>query len=50
MLRRVASGQVKPAEAVKAYHGALQKKGIKPDRPLEEDSKVTEAVLKEAAA
>jgi hypothetical protein len=50
MLRRVASGEVKPAEAVKAYHGALQKKGIKPDRSLEDDSKVTEAVLKEAAA
>ncbi len=27
MLRRVASGQVKPLEAVKAYHGALQKQG-----------------------
>ncbi len=50
MLRRVASGQVKPLEAVKAYHGALQKQGIKPDRTLEDDSKVTEAALKEAAA
>jgi hypothetical protein len=50
MLRRVASGQVKPLEAVKAYHGTLQKHGIKPDRSLEDDSKVTEVVLKEAAA
>jgi len=50
MLRRVASGQVKPLEAVKAYHGSLQKQRIKPDRTLEEDSRVTEAVLKEAAA
>jgi DhnA family fructose-bisphosphate aldolase class Ia len=50
MLRKVASGDVKPAEAVKAYHGALQKQGIKPDRSLEDDSKVTEQVLKEAAA
>jgi hypothetical protein len=50
MLRRVASGQVKPLEAVKAYHGSLQKQGIKPDRTLEEDSRVTEQVLKEAAA
>ena len=50
MLRRVASGQVKPLEAVKAYHATLQKQGIKPDRPLDEDSKVTEHVLKEAAA
>jgi DhnA family fructose-bisphosphate aldolase class Ia len=50
MLRRVASGQVKPLEAVKAYHGTLQKQGIKPDRSLEDDSKVTEQVLKAAAA
>jgi len=50
MLRRVVTGDVKPLEAVKAYHGALQKKGIKSDRSLEDDSKVTEAVLKEAAA
>src|SRR5262249_42684375 len=50
MLLRVASGQVKPLEAVKAYHGVLEKKGIKADRPLDEDSKVTEHVLKEAAA
>jgi hypothetical protein len=41
---------VKPLEAVKAYHGTLQKQGIKPDRSLEDDSKVTEQVLKEAAA
>jgi hypothetical protein len=50
MLRRVASHDIAPNEAVKAYHGILQKKGLKPDRPLEDDSKVTEAVLKEAAA
>jgi hypothetical protein len=50
MLRRVASGQVKPLEAVKAYHGILQKRGIKPDRALDEDSRVTEQVLREAAA
>jgi hypothetical protein len=50
MLRRVASHDIAPKEAVKAYHGALQKQGIKPDRALEDDSKVTEAVLKAAAA
>jgi hypothetical protein len=50
MLRRVASREVKPREAVKAYHGILKKQGIRPDRSLEEDSAVTEAVLKEAAA
>ena len=50
MLRRVASRDIAPKEAVKAYHGILQKQGIKPERSLEDDSKVTEAVLKEAAA
>ena len=50
MLRRVASRDISPKEAVKAYHATLQKQGIKPDRPFEDDSKVTEAVLKEAAA
>jgi len=34
---------------VKAYHGILKKQGIKPDRPLEDDAKVTETVLGEAA-
>jgi hypothetical protein len=50
MLRRVASRDIAPKEAVKAYHGALQKQGIKAERSLEDDSKVTEAVLKAAAA
>jgi hypothetical protein len=50
MLRRVASREVKPLEAVKAYHAILKKQGIKSDRPLEDDSAVTEAVLKAAAA
>jgi len=50
MLRRVASHDIAPKEAVRAYHGALQKQGIKPDRSLEDDSKITEAVLKAAAA
>lgn len=48
MMRRVASGDIQPAEAVKAYHGELQKAGIKPLRPLEQDSEITEAVLKQA--
>jgi hypothetical protein len=50
MLRRVASGEIKPKEAVKAYHGALKKQGIAPLRSLEDDSAITETVLKEAAA
>lgn len=37
-LRALADGNTTPAEAVKAYHGALQKRGIKPIRELVEDS------------
>ena len=48
MMRRVADGDIKPAEAVKAYHGELQKAGIKPLRPIEQDNEITEAVLKQA--
>ncbi len=36
-LRAVADGQVEPREATKAYHGDLQRLGIRPHRPLEED-------------
>ena len=43
---RVIRGEAKPAEAVKAYHGALQKKGLKPKRALEEDGLVTEPNLR----
>jgi hypothetical protein len=45
----VADGVMTPAEAVGAYHGELQRKGIPPDRPLDDDRIVTEAVLKPAA-
>ncbi len=34
----LADGDTTPPEAVKAYHGALQKLGIKPTRSLAEDS------------
>jgi hypothetical protein len=36
-LRLIADGHLEPVEAVKAYHGVLQKLGIPPHRPLEED-------------
>jgi hypothetical protein len=36
-LRLIADGHLEPVEAVKAYHGVLQKLGIMPHRPLEED-------------
>ena len=39
-----------PLEAVRAYHAALKEKGITAVRSLEDDSKITEAVLKEGAS
>jgi hypothetical protein len=46
MMRQVADGTIAPAEAVKAYHGELQKQKIKPARSLDDDLVVTEAPLK----
>lgn len=41
-LRWLADGQIDdPAEAVRSYHGALQKVGVAPYRPLEEDLTAT---------
>ncbi len=42
----VIRGEAKPAEAVRAYHAALQKKGLRPMRPAEQDAQVTEPALK----
>src|SRR5207249_2587569 len=42
MLRLITDGRVSPEEAVRAYHGVLEGKGIKPHRPLEEDLKLTD--------
>src|SRR5205823_5807142 len=36
-LRLIADGEVGPEEAVRAYHGVLQRLGIKPHRPLDQD-------------
>ena len=49
LMRPVVEGQVSPAEAVRAYHGALEKQGISPTRSLEDDLVVTEAVLQAEA-
>lgn len=49
-MRAVADGEMKPLEAVKAYHGALKDQGIPAVRSPEDDSAVTEAVLKAAAS
>jgi len=49
LMRQVADGAVAPEEAVRAYHGELQKAGLRPARALEDDRVITEAVLKPAA-
>ena len=46
LMRQIVARTITPAEAVKAYHGELQKKGLKPVRSLEDDSAITEAELK----
>ncbi|HEX8914085.1 MAG TPA: hypothetical protein VF796_17180, partial [Humisphaera sp.] len=40
-LRMLAEGQITAEEAVKAYHCELQKLGLKPIRPLADDSQLT---------
>ena len=42
ILRLITGGKLSPEEAVRAYHGVLQGRGIKPHRPLEEDLKLTD--------
>jgi hypothetical protein len=41
LLRRIVDGDIAPTEAVKAYHGVLQKEGIRPHRPLPMDLQLT---------
>jgi hypothetical protein len=41
MLRLITDSRISPAEAVRAYHGILEKKGIKPKLPLEKDLQLT---------
>jgi hypothetical protein len=45
MLRLITDGKLSPDEAVRAYHGVLQGKGIKPHRSLEEDLKLTDQAM-----
>ena len=42
MLRFITEGKVSPEEAVRAYHGILQAKNIKPRLPLEKDLDLTD--------
>jgi hypothetical protein len=44
-LRLIADGQIAAEEAVKAYHGVLQKLGAKPHRTLEEDMQLQTNVM-----
>src|SRR5437588_9103294 len=42
MLRLITEQRISPEEAVRAYHGVLQAKNIKPRLPLEKDLELTE--------
>ena len=44
-LRAIVNGDISAEEAVKAYHGALQKHAIPPRRTLDDDLKLTDTVL-----
>lgn len=45
MLRLITDGKISPEEAVRAYHGVLQGKGITPHRSLEDDLKLTDQAM-----
>ncbi|HLH55398.1 MAG TPA: hypothetical protein VKY92_17485 [Verrucomicrobiae bacterium] len=45
MLRLITQGAITPEEAVRAYHGVLQAKGIKPRLPLEKDLALTDQAM-----
>lgn len=44
-LRLIVEGQITPEEAVKAYHGVLQKLGVKPTRKLEDDLQLQSGIM-----
>jgi hypothetical protein len=44
-LRLIADGELAAEEAVRAYHGVLQRLGIRPHRTLEEDMKLQTGVM-----
>src|SRR5262247_2367101 len=50
MLRLITDGRITPEEAVRAYHGVLQGKGIKPHRALEDDLKLTDQAMSYAGS
>jgi hypothetical protein len=44
-LRLIVEGQITPEEAVKAYHGVLEKLGVKPTRKLEDDLQLQSGIM-----
>jgi hypothetical protein len=44
-LRRITEGEITPEEAVRAYHGVLEKLKIKPNRSLADDMQLQTAVM-----
>ena len=44
-LRHIADGVIQPEEAVRAYHSVLQKLGVPPQRPLEQDLTLQTSVM-----
>jgi len=45
MLRLITDGRISPGEAVRAYHGVLQGKGLKPHRALADDLQLTDPAM-----
>jgi hypothetical protein len=45
MLRLITEGRIGPEEAVRAYHGILQAKGIPARRPLDQDLQLTDQAM-----
>jgi hypothetical protein len=45
MLRLITEGRISPEEAVRAYHGVLQSKNIKPRLALEKDLELTDQAM-----
>jgi hypothetical protein len=45
MLRLITDGKISPEEAVRAYHGVLQARNIKPKLPLEKDLVLTDQAM-----
>jgi hypothetical protein len=50
MLRLITDGKLTPEEAVRAYHGVLQARNIKPRLPLEKDLELTDQAMSYDAA